>query len=166
MDLPDTTAFVSGASRGLGKHLAAELSRRGARAHRRARKPGTLDTSTGVIAVPLDITDPASVTAATAVAPDTTLLTNNATVLAATSLLAGDLPGTSAELGTNFYGAGSILTDRWQRSGLRRLDGRPLTAIVTIPAGAVIGGELILHTPYLLPAGHCARHDHPGGLTS
>jgi NAD(P)-dependent dehydrogenase (short-subunit alcohol dehydrogenase family) len=63
MDLPDTTAFVSGANRGLGKHLAGQLTRRGARVYGGARKPGTLDTSTGVIPVELDITDPASVTA-------------------------------------------------------------------------------------------------------
>jgi NAD(P)-dependent dehydrogenase (short-subunit alcohol dehydrogenase family) len=145
MDLPDTTAFVSGASRGLGKHLAGPLTRRGARIHGRARKPGILDTSTGVIPVQLGITDPASVTAAAAT--DTTLLINNAVVLTATSLLTGDLSGTSAESGTNFYGTlatakafagpiqgygtGSILTERWQRAGRRRLDGRPLTAIAT-----------------------------------
>jgi len=64
MDLPKTTAFVSGANRGLGEHLADKLTSRGAGVHCGARKPGTLDTSTGVIPVQLDITDPASVTAA------------------------------------------------------------------------------------------------------
>ena len=73
MDLPKTTAFVSAANRGLGKHLADQLTSRGAGVHGGARKPGTLDTSTGVIPVQLDITDPASVTAAAAAAPDTTL---------------------------------------------------------------------------------------------
>ena len=71
MDLPKTTAFVSGANRGLGKHLADQFTSRGAGVHGGARKPGTLDTSTGV-PVQLDITDPASVTAAAAAAPDTT----------------------------------------------------------------------------------------------
>ncbi len=73
MDLPKTTAFVSGANRGLGKHLADQFTSRGAGVHGGARKPGTLDTSTGVIPVQLDITDPASVTAAAAAAHDTTL---------------------------------------------------------------------------------------------
>jgi hypothetical protein len=59
MDLPKTTAFVSGA--------------RGAGTHGGARKPGTLETCTGLIPVQLGITDPASVTAAAAAAPDTTL---------------------------------------------------------------------------------------------
>jgi NAD(P)-dependent dehydrogenase (short-subunit alcohol dehydrogenase family) len=178
MDLPDTTAFVSGASRGLGKHLAGQLTRRGASVYAGARKPGTLDTSTGVIVVQLDITDPASVTAAAAAAADTTLLIDGAGVLTATSLLTGDRPGISAGFGTNFYGTlatalafagpiqgyggGSMVTAGWQRAGRRRLDGRPLTAIVTMLAGAVIGGEAIPHAPYLLPAGHRARRDHPG----
>lgn len=71
--LPKTTAFVSGANRGLGKHLADQFTSRGAGVPSGARKPGTLSTSTGVIPVQLDITDPASVTAAAAAAPDTTL---------------------------------------------------------------------------------------------
>jgi NADP-dependent 3-hydroxy acid dehydrogenase YdfG len=54
--------------------------------------------------VQLDITDPASVTAAAAAAPDATLLINNAGVLTATSLLTGDLSDISAEFDTNFYG--------------------------------------------------------------
>lgn len=54
------------------------------------------------------------------------------------------------------------LTDCRLRAGRRRLDGRRLTAIVTMLAGAVIGGELILHTAYLPSVGHRARRDHPG----
>ena len=52
----------------------------------------------------LDITDPASVTAAAAAAADTTLLIDNAGVLTATSLLTGELPDKSAEFDANFYG--------------------------------------------------------------
>src|SRR5216683_3664515 len=104
MDLSKSTAFVSGANRGLGKHLADQLISRGARVYGGARKPETIDASAGVIPVQLDITDPASVTAAAAAAPDTTLLINNAGVLTRTSLLTGDLPDISAEFGTNFYG--------------------------------------------------------------
>ena len=104
MDLSKSTAFVSGANRGLGKHLGDQLINRDARVYGGARKPETIDASAGVIPVQLDITDPASVTAAAAAAPDTTLLINNAGVLTPTSLLTGDLPDISAEFGTNFYG--------------------------------------------------------------
>jgi NAD(P)-dependent dehydrogenase (short-subunit alcohol dehydrogenase family) len=55
MNLPNSTALISGASRGLGKHLARQLTRRGARVYGGARNPGTLDTSTGVIPVQLDM---------------------------------------------------------------------------------------------------------------
>jgi NAD(P)-dependent dehydrogenase (short-subunit alcohol dehydrogenase family) len=104
MDLSKTTAFVSGANRGLGRHLAEQLIGRGAHVYGGARKPETIDTATGVVPVKLDITDPASVTAAAAAASDTTLLINNAGVLTATSLLTGDLSDINAEFGTNFYG--------------------------------------------------------------
>jgi NAD(P)-dependent dehydrogenase (short-subunit alcohol dehydrogenase family) len=43
MDLPKTTAFVSGANRGLGEHLADQLTSRGAGVHGGARKPGPGD---------------------------------------------------------------------------------------------------------------------------
>ena len=49
MDLTNTTAFVSGANRGLGKHLADQLISRGPRVCGRAHEPGTLDIATGVI---------------------------------------------------------------------------------------------------------------------
>ena len=102
MDLTKTTAFVSGANRGLGRHLAEQLISRGARVYGGARKPETIDTATGVVPVKLDITDHASVTAAAAAASDTTLLINNAGVLTATSLLTGDL---------------RITRPRWHRRG-------------------------------------------------
>ena len=71
MDLPKTMAFVSGANRGLG-NTSPTSSPAGCWRPRQG-KPGTLDTSTGVIPVQLDIADPASVAAAAAAAPDTSL---------------------------------------------------------------------------------------------
>ena len=55
MNLPNSTALISGTGRGLGKHLARQLTRRGARVYGGARNPGTLDTNTGVIPVQLDM---------------------------------------------------------------------------------------------------------------
>ncbi len=51
MDLSKSTAFVSGANRGPGKHLADQLISRGARVYGGARKTETIDTSAGVIPV-------------------------------------------------------------------------------------------------------------------
>ena len=55
MNLPNSTALISGASRGLGKRLARQLTRRGARVYGAARNPGALDTKTGVIPVQLEM---------------------------------------------------------------------------------------------------------------
>jgi NAD(P)-dependent dehydrogenase (short-subunit alcohol dehydrogenase family) len=59
--------------------------------------------------VQLGITDPASVTAAAAAAPDTTLLINNAGMLIPTSLHTGELPDITAEFDANFYGTPAMI---------------------------------------------------------
>jgi NAD(P)-dependent dehydrogenase (short-subunit alcohol dehydrogenase family) len=58
MDIASSTALVTGANRGLGRALAAELLRRGAIVYAGARNPDSVDLP-GVKAVRLDITDPA-----------------------------------------------------------------------------------------------------------
>ena len=67
MDINGKTAFVTGANRGLGRHLAAQLRDRGAIVYAAARNPATIDLP-GVTPVALDITDPASVAAAASLA--------------------------------------------------------------------------------------------------
>jgi len=52
----------------------------------------------------LDVTDPASVTAAAAAAPDVTVLVNNAGVLAFGTALTGDLESFERDLRTNYLG--------------------------------------------------------------
>ncbi|MCA9728276.1 MAG: SDR family NAD(P)-dependent oxidoreductase, partial [Candidatus Eisenbacteria bacterium] len=62
-----STILITGASTGIGRHLAETLSQRGERVFASARKPGDLDDLArlpGVTALPLDVRDPASVTAA------------------------------------------------------------------------------------------------------
>ena len=63
MKIAGSTALVTGANRGLGRHLAAELLARGATVYAGARNPDSVDLP-GVTPVRLDITDPASVAAA------------------------------------------------------------------------------------------------------
>ena len=60
MDLPKTTAFVSGANRGLGKHLADQLTGRGAGVQAGPASPEPL-TPAPASSPSSCITDPASV---------------------------------------------------------------------------------------------------------
>ncbi len=108
MNINGTTAFVTGANRGLGRHLTSELLARGATVYAGARDPDTVDVP-GAKAVALDITDPASVTAAAEVAGDVTLLINNAGSSTGTALLDGDLDDIRLEMDTHFFGTLSVV---------------------------------------------------------
>lgn len=79
MDLKNAVAVVTGANRGLGRHLAAQLVEHGAKVYGAARRPETVDLP-GVTPLRLDVTDEASVRAAARTASDATLLVNNAAV--------------------------------------------------------------------------------------
>lgn len=77
MKLEGTRALVTGASRGFGRHMAAELVRRGAVVYAGARHPASVELA-GVEAIQLDVTDPDSIAAAVAGAGDVSLIVNNA----------------------------------------------------------------------------------------
>ena len=77
MDITGKTALVTGANRGLGRHLASELRDRGARVYAAARDLRGVDLP-GVTPIALDITDPAQVAAAAQAASDVAILVNNA----------------------------------------------------------------------------------------
>jgi NAD(P)-dependent dehydrogenase (short-subunit alcohol dehydrogenase family) len=108
MDLSTSTVLVTGANRGLGRALAAELLSRGATVYAAARNPDQVDLP-GVRPIALDITDPASVAAAAQATDDVTVLINNAGSSTGTDLLAGDLDNIRLELDTHFYGTLSVV---------------------------------------------------------
>jgi len=103
MRIEGSTALVTGANRGLGRHLAQELLARGARVYAAARNPASVDLP-GVTPVALDVTDPASVAAAAAATGDVTLLVNNAGSSTGAALLDGPLADIEREMNTHFYG--------------------------------------------------------------
>jgi len=103
MQIEGRTALVTGANRGLGRHLAQELRDRGATVYAAARRPASVDLD-GVIPIALDVTDPASVEAAAAATRDISILVNNAGSSTGASLLAGDLADIRLELDTHFFG--------------------------------------------------------------
>jgi NAD(P)-dependent dehydrogenase (short-subunit alcohol dehydrogenase family) len=109
MDISQATAFVTGANRGLGRHLASELLARGATVYAGARDPASVDLP-GVTPVAIDITDPASVAAAAAAAGDVNLLINNAGSATGAQLLnPDDLDKLHTEINTHFFGTLSVV---------------------------------------------------------
>lgn len=102
-----TTALITGANRGLGRHFAAELLARGATVYAAAREPAAIDLP-GVRPLALDITDPDAVAAAADLATDVDLLVNNAGISTGSTLL-GDLTGVRAEMDVNFWGTLSMV---------------------------------------------------------
>lgn len=104
MDIQNSVALVTGANRGFGRHLAAELLSRGAKkVYAGARNPASVDLP-GVVPLQLDITDPVSVEAAAKAAPDATLLINNAGISTHTPVIGGALADIRLEVETNLFG--------------------------------------------------------------
>jgi NAD(P)-dependent dehydrogenase (short-subunit alcohol dehydrogenase family) len=104
MEITGSTALVTGASRGLGRHFAAQLLERGAtRVYAAARDPSAVALP-GVRPLRLDVTDPSSVAAAATIAADVDLLVNNAGISQPQPLLAGELDVMRREMETNHFG--------------------------------------------------------------
>ena len=103
MRIEGSTALVTGANRGLGRHLAQELLARGAHVYAAARNPASVDLA-GVTPIALDVTDPASVAAAAEATGDVTLLVNNAGSSTGAALLDDSLADIELEMNTHFYG--------------------------------------------------------------
>jgi NAD(P)-dependent dehydrogenase (short-subunit alcohol dehydrogenase family) len=109
MDIQDQVALVTGANRGIGRTFVEELLARGARkVYATARRPEAIDIP-GVEVVRLDLTDPASVTAAAEVAQDVTLVVNNAGISTGAGLLTGDMTEIRREMDTHYFGTLSVI---------------------------------------------------------
>ncbi|MDP9794752.1 NAD(P)-dependent dehydrogenase (short-subunit alcohol dehydrogenase family) [Catenuloplanes nepalensis] len=107
MQIKGATALVTGANRGIGRHLAAQLVGRGAKVYAAARRPETVDFD-GVVPIALDITDTAAVETAARTAGDVDLLVNNTGINTFTPLL-GDLDRIHADMNTNLWGTLSMV---------------------------------------------------------
>ena len=109
MRIQGSTAVVTGANRGLGRHLAAQLLERGAtRVYAAARNPDSVDLP-GAVPLQLDITDPASIARAVQTAGDATLLVNNAGISTGARVLGSDLADVHREFDTNLFGTLAVL---------------------------------------------------------
>jgi NAD(P)-dependent dehydrogenase (short-subunit alcohol dehydrogenase family) len=108
MEISGATALVTGANRGFGRSLTAELIERGATVYAGARNPDQVDVP-GAKPIRLDITDAESVKAAAATAGDITLLINNAGSATGANLLDDDLDTIRVEIDTHFFGTLSVI---------------------------------------------------------
>ena len=132
------TALVTGANRGLGRHLARELRARGANVYAAARNPLAVDLP-GVTPVALDVTDPSSVAAAAAATGDVAILVNNAGSATGASLLTGDLADIRVELETHFFGALAVV--RAFASQLARHDESAILNVLSVLSWLSIPGS-------------------------
>src|SRR5271155_1972208 len=117
MEISGKIALVTGANRGLGRHLSEQLRDRGAIVYATARNPDAIDLA-GVRPIQLDVTDPESIARAVGLTQNVSILVNNAGVLTRTSLLTGSVDDIRAEMETNYFGA--LLVTRGFASELAR----------------------------------------------
>lgn len=109
MNLNGTTALVTGANRGLGRHFAQQLLERGASTvYAAARNPEAIDLP-GVVPIQLDITDAESVARAAATATGVEVLINNAGISLHQNFVTGDVDAIRREMETNFFGTLQVI---------------------------------------------------------
>src|ERR1700755_461275 len=103
MQIDGTTALVTGANRGLGRHLAQQLRDRGAEVYAGARNPDAVDLD-GVTPVALDITDADSVARAAIGVGEVSILVNNAGSSTGSSFLAAPPDEVRRDMEVNYFG--------------------------------------------------------------
>jgi NAD(P)-dependent dehydrogenase (short-subunit alcohol dehydrogenase family) len=110
VNITGTKVLITGANRGLGAHLVAELLAQGATVvYVTARKPENVAEAVRadqrVRVLTLDVTDQASIDACAAAVSEVNVLINNAGVLAFGDVLTGDLTLFERDLAVNYLGA-------------------------------------------------------------
>jgi NAD(P)-dependent dehydrogenase (short-subunit alcohol dehydrogenase family) len=126
MQIEGRTALVTGANRGLGRHLARQLRDRGATVYAAARNPDQVDLE-GVTPIALDVTSQRSIDAAVAATRDVSILVNNAGSSTGASLLTADLADIRLEMETHYLGTLAVT-----RAFVPELAGHEDSAILNI----------------------------------
>ena len=104
--LAGQSVLVTGANRGMGREYVTQLLDRGvAKVYAAARDPRTIiDDDPRVMALQLDVTDPASIAAAAEIATDVGVLINNAGIARLAPVLERDTAALRELLETNLFG--------------------------------------------------------------
>ena len=146
-------ALVTGASSGLGRHMALSLARGGAHVALTARRIGRLESLAEEIAafggravpIALDVTDAASVAAGVAAAEDAlgalTILVNNAGIAEAKWLLDHDERAFDRIMDTNLKGAWLVATEVGRRMIRHEQGGAIVNVSSTAAVQATPGSE-------------------------
>jgi NAD(P)-dependent dehydrogenase (short-subunit alcohol dehydrogenase family) len=144
MKVENAVALVTGGNRGIGLEFTRELLARGARkVYAGARDPAKV-TLPGVQSVRLDVTDPGDVTAATKLAPDVTLVINNAGIAQPGGFLLPDSEDVTRRLfDTNFFAM--LRVSKAFAPILRANGGGALLNVLSVAAW-VNGGELAAYS--------------------
>jgi NAD(P)-dependent dehydrogenase (short-subunit alcohol dehydrogenase family) len=105
MNLSTSTPVVTGAARGLGRHLVDELLERGApKVYALARDTSRIRPDPRIVPVAFDLLDAASIEAAARRAADATLLINNASTAEFAGPLDGPADAVEREMAVNYHG--------------------------------------------------------------
>jgi NAD(P)-dependent dehydrogenase (short-subunit alcohol dehydrogenase family) len=110
MDIQDRVILVTGANRGLGRSLLDVLLERGAaKVYAAARNPAAITSEPRVVALTLDLRDPATIAAAARAATDATVLINNASTAAFAGPLDADPNAVRTEMAVNYDGTFDVI---------------------------------------------------------
>jgi len=144
MKIAGSVALVTGANRGIGRRIVAELLARGARkVYAASRKPASgasLEAGGPITVVPyLDVTSAESVARAARECVDVGILINNAGINSNSGVIAAaDLNGARAEMETNYFGTLSMC--------------RAFAPVLAVAGGGVIVNVLSVTAQIALPA--------------
>ena len=143
MKVENSVVLVTGANRGIGLAFARELLARGAKVYAGARDPASV-TLPGVQALRLDVNKPEEVAAAAALAPDVTLVINNAGIAQPGGFLAADSEDIARRIfETNFFAM--LRVSKAFAPILKANGGGALLNVLSV-ASWVNGGELAAYS--------------------
>jgi NAD(P)-dependent dehydrogenase (short-subunit alcohol dehydrogenase family) len=176
VDLSTSTPAVTGAGRGLGRHLVDALLERGAgKVYALARDPSRVRRDARVVAVRFDLLDPETIAAAARQAADATLLVNNASTAAFAPPLEADHDRLQQEMAVNYVG--TFATIRAFVPVLEANGGGQIVNVLSLlslastpPMAGYSASKAAAHSltqalrPVLVPRGITVHGVYPGGI--